>query len=481
MNLKYFRAQTAVELAIFGAVLMFIIGIMVRQAHTSNLAQNQAYRAMRLALTKSYLSSEAGSPARNVGSVLIIEDRLSPSSDKYGPLSRFPVIISGTGSHTREFFQPPTFGIDSELPRVDLYINGQFFPLTIAAYRTYNGLDQPPGCWPGNCTTEWDPQCAYRTVNSVNQYVGCRLFYRIVPNYMADEDKNEFCCADNNVNIGPPLDPKLSCTSALKRICDPSKNLGANARFDLDRWQSGVPVPGPASQGNPTRNYFGWQWYLVKGFDPNRSSETPPYSTSYGDFLVVYNNDDEVSKNKNTVLDVDRDFKEEVTLKASYNSSGVVTQVKVIDQQKGDLDLTHNAVSSGPKPGLLDDLQMFSFSKGGPGGTRLVLLEYDGAGGQNRYTRSTQKRNRLDMIQRVLQLSNNTNRFCDSSGEPTNDVDGSPNPVEYCVSGQGADTCFNFGREDKTCMDLTTNVIYVRSRLKDIGGRRWVTEHFPIK
>src|SRR6185436_10830018 len=166
------KAQTATELAIFGAVLMFIIGTMVRQAHNANLAQNQTYRAMRLALTKSYLASEAGLPSRNVASVIIVEDRLSPSSDKYGPLSRFPVAISGSGSHTREFFQPPSFPSDplndGELPRVDVYINGVFFPLTVAGYKTYTGMNQssPPGF--ANGAADWDPQCAYRYIyNSI--------------------------------------------------------------------------------------------------------------------------------------------------------------------------------------------------------------------------------------------------------------------------------------------------------------------------
>ena len=51
--LKSQTAQTAIELAIFGGVLIFILGLMVRQAYMANLAQNHSLKVMRMALTMS--------------------------------------------------------------------------------------------------------------------------------------------------------------------------------------------------------------------------------------------------------------------------------------------------------------------------------------------------------------------------------------------------------------------------------------------
>ena len=44
---KYLRAQTALELAVFGAILIFVVGVIIRQALSSAYMQNQNLRAMR--------------------------------------------------------------------------------------------------------------------------------------------------------------------------------------------------------------------------------------------------------------------------------------------------------------------------------------------------------------------------------------------------------------------------------------------------
>lgn len=478
------KAQSATELAIFGAVLMFILGIMVRQAHNANLSQAQSYRAMRLALTKSYLSSLAVNPSRNNATVLIVEDRLNPGSEKYGPTSRFPLIISGNGSMSSQFMQPQTYGQDDELPRLDMYINGVFFPFTVAGYKQLVGLNTSGG------SPEWDAQCAYRSVyqgtNTLStQWLGCTRFYRIVPNYIQDKAKNLFCCDDVPSCSQQNSLPAYDCSAASNRCCNVT-NLNVERRFDLNRDPGNNPPEETAlTCGSGAcqllRANFAWQWYLVKGFDPTQSTDTDtvyngtnwvsvkaPYHTNYGDALVVYSDPDESSKNKNTLLDVDHDFKEEVALGGSYTGSGVLSSLNLIDYQQGDIDTSYDKLSAGPEPGMKDDLQMFSFTDDG---TLLQLQEgklYSPSTKQ--FVRSTQKRNRIDIIQRIIQLSNNTGRFCTGAAVNPN-VDGGPNPVEVC-----SDNCFSTANVDKTCYNIVANVIYVRSRVKDVGGRRWVTQ-----
>ncbi|OGX27567.1 MAG: hypothetical protein A3D10_06230 [Omnitrophica WOR_2 bacterium RIFCSPHIGHO2_02_FULL_48_11] len=469
-------AQAAVELAVFGGIVIFVLSLMVRQAYQSNLAQNQALKIMRMAMAESYKTSEKGSPARNTATIIVVEDRITPNAEKYGATSRTPFVLSGTGTHTRNLFMPPDFGILTELPRFDMYINGQHFVFTLAGYKSVGELDNPtPSYWSGGGTNhpDWDPYCAYRyemntTTNNVDilRYVGCRRFYRIVPNYVQDIKVDKFCCQD-------PAAPVPGCA----KTCDATKNLTAEKRFDLNR----DPLNNPPNDIVPplVRPQFAWQWYLVKGFNPKRAKKQglsrTRFKVNYGDVVSL--------PGTNVSLDVDLDLKEEIILKDDHDApgrTGVLQQVDVLDSQEGDIDLTGTLPASGRRVGLQDAMQMFSFTKDG---TYLLLEE-----GQlfttdtRRFIRHVQKRDRLDIVQRTIQLSNDTGRYCDpATGLPRAELDGgtylaSPNPVEVCANGMvGNENCFIPAFIDKTCMDRPSRVIYVRSRIKDEGGRKWVT------
>ena len=424
-------AQAAVELAVFGGIVIFVLSLMVRQAYQSNLAQNQALKIMR---------------------IIVVEDRITPNAEKYGATSRTPFVLSGTGTHTRNLFMPPDFGILTELPRFDMYINGQHFVFTLAGYKSVGELDNPtPSYWSGGGTNhpDWDPYCAYRyemntTTNNVDilRYVGCRRFYRIVPNYVQDIKVDKFCCQD-------PAAPVPGCA----KTCDATKNLTAEKRFDLNR----DPLNNPPNDIVPplVRPQFAWQWYLVKGFNPKRAKKQglsrTRFKVNYGDVVSL--------PGTNVSLDVDLDLKEEIILKDDHDApgrTGVLQQVDVLDSQEGDIDLTGTYL-------LLEEGQLFTTD------TR-------------RFIRHVQKRDRLDIVQRTIQLSNDTGRYCDpATGLPRAELDGgtylaSPNPVEVCANGMvGNENCFIPAFIDKTCMDRPSRVIYVRSRIKDEGGRKWVT------
>ena len=110
LKLKNKKAQAAVELAVFGAILIFLLGAIVRSAMSNSYLQNQNFKAMRIAMLASWNGSKAQNTARNNASVLFIEDRLSPDFNKYGVLDRNPLIANGSGTFTYMLLYPLTGG-----------------------------------------------------------------------------------------------------------------------------------------------------------------------------------------------------------------------------------------------------------------------------------------------------------------------------------------------------------------------------------
>jgi len=137
------KAQAATELAIFGAILIFLLGTIIRTAVGSSYIQNQDFKAMRMALLASWNDSRAnpGMGARQVtahnnAQVLFLEDRLSPDYNKYGDMDRTPFIASGSGTFSFNLLYPISDSTDivNSLPVQDAWINGQHFPFSLASY-----------------------------------------------------------------------------------------------------------------------------------------------------------------------------------------------------------------------------------------------------------------------------------------------------------------------------------------------------------
>jgi hypothetical protein len=180
-------------------------------------------------------------------------------------------------------------------------------------------------------------------------------------------------------------------------------------------------------------------------------------------------------------------------------NSGIPT-VSYEDYQGGDIDSSWDSNSCGPKPGLQNESQIFTFTKKGntcsdgtacslgttcsdgtpcPQGTYLKVLEgklYNPE--TNQFVRSANRRDTIDLIQRTVQLSNNTGRFC-SGNTPLTTVAGdgvTPNPVEVCIPPGAGENCFSSEQNIKsTCFDENDNMLFVRSRLEDRRGHFWMT------
>jgi hypothetical protein len=140
-------AQSATELAIFGAILIFIIGGIVRIGLNTSLSLNSHLRVLRFALQESYLTSEGiyskdndaaeeGANARNTATVQLVEDRLSITPGaKWGTRDRMPFVSQATATMSKNLFRPVEYGDKNDLPMMDIIINGQRFPLDVTCFK----------------------------------------------------------------------------------------------------------------------------------------------------------------------------------------------------------------------------------------------------------------------------------------------------------------------------------------------------------
>ena len=549
---KNARAQTALELAVFGAILIFVIGAIVRQALSAGYMQNQQLRAMRQAMSTSYRYSTgllgggggAGNASHQTAQILFIEDRLTAESAKYGAIDRTPYVVGAAATYSRNLFLPVDAGEDYNLPIYDIFINGKHFPFTTARFKRvelakkcagaspcpaectggcpanslqlYPGPDLPcankspcPLQCGGDCSSlpasSWQPDCATVTrtlsqcvsgdciaacpdfgnnctvspgppVMDTPQTVGCAKLHTVIYNHGSYLE----WCTDE------PGDP--ACPVAG----NPAYNLTADERFDLDRSGGPLTTPPDVPAGVQRRDFF-WQWYLVSGYDA--TDDRPEVTLKYQESGIILEPSDckrECSPARYISVDVDGDLKRESIMvdtkvvdwippffifgggMGSGEGTGVILSFIVMDSQEGDLDFTRGDSDPGPNPGLTKDTKMYARVQAG---TYLQIEEgklYATSGDVNQYIRTTQKKDQIDLVERTIQLSNDTGRFCDSAGNPVADetgpwTGGQRNPVEAC------NNCFSGANIQRTCMEQANKLIFVRSRVVDRRGRKWIT------
>ncbi len=537
--------QAAIELAVFGAILIFILGTIVRSAMGNGYTQNQNFKAMRMAMLASWNGSKAANMSRNSASILFVEDRLSPDFNKYGDLERNPYIAQGSGTFSYELFYPlDATEVASNLPIMDVYINGRHFPFTTASYVQNRTIQRPVSCpyaanscqqnqclrnqreWAGGTVNESqlytivqgplidkilganahtifnelanEGLISFASLSKIQGYVNSSA---LTPTFIAwlkntfpgtgqtqvnqiqsilqggqDQYKLFYTIVANGTPQFSPSPPQ-SCSGTNNALCstltvsdangNAYTNTNGDMQYDLARLgnytavDSQFPPVSSCSDVSVTpdmRCYVAWQWAAAAGtsaasigLDPN-SNQYPQY-------------------------DIDGRLKDVTIYGISQNPDGTPT-VTYEDYQGGDIDGTWDLASCGPKPGLQSNSQIFTFTKQG---TYLQIKEgklYNPETGL--FVRSANKRDTIDLIQRTIQLSNNTGRFCDQNGNSLATVanDGvTPNPVEVCIPSGSSDNCFSNERNIKsTCYDENDNMIFVRSRLEDRRGHFWMTD-----
>jgi len=428
------KAQAAVELAVFGAVLIYIIGSIVRTAVSNSYTQDYNFQAFRLALLTSWQTSTPNpynpNISHNNATVLFVQDRLSPDPGKYGDVDRNPYIAQGSGTFSYELDYPldSASAVKDNAPIMDVFINGVHFAFTTASYGSYDLKKTSCGSGGPYSPPQTQAQCLQNQClrNNREWKGGYKLFYTMDPNGSPA----------NGIPTFPP-----TCNSDLTKdtdggICD-DKDV-----FDLGRNGQDI-VP------SSLRKSISWAW-----------AATPAASTS----SIGLNTD----SNEFPSYDVDGRLKE-VTI-FGFNGSSVQFE----DFQGGDIDATWDLTSCKPKPGLLNSSEIYTFTSNagasGPsqGPTYLQIKEgnlYNPGNGH--YVRSMDSHDNVDVVQREIQLSNNNGEWCKIGGK----ANGIPNPVEAC-----SNNCFSADTITKTCLDTNTNIIFVRSRLQNVTGHAWLTD-----
>lgn len=275
------------------------------------------------------------------------------------------------------------------------------------------------------------------------------------PEERFDLDLNSI--ADHVDENGPAFD-KVTGPTGAGLMCTASPDVNA------DMWK-----------------FFSWQWYPVAAVqDPHEDENDGSYQSNemsglrigrplkrhdFVDFPIgggpgekpVAGDRDLEEEQVIKFLDVDRYF-------------GVVKKVRVLDMQGGDLNFSGN-----------DDEEVgFFYGKGDPDndgnittqspvnmysqvkpGTYMSITE-DGTS-----VVSVRQKNKVDLVERTIKLSNDTGRFTGGTKSEYNSPDGEPNPVQVVSNDcTGANAL-------KTCYDKDDNMIYVRTIIKDTRGKKW--------
>jgi len=397
--------QAATELAIFGAIIIFVLGAIIRSAISSGQGQDSSLKAMRNALLYSS-SSNTGDTSRSNASILYVEDRLSPDFGKFGSVERAPFVAQGSGSMTNTLMYP--LDLDElrdprHIPVMDMFINGKHF--TFSTARLVEGKPVPPGA----------------------------IFYQIVVNM--DEPPSSSSSGASSSAQQEALEKKFCVT-------DPCPGpLTLQQRFDLNRDGDFTNDPPPSLYSKMT-----WQWRGVQAVKANVSKDKALYIDPANGIYPSF--------------DVDGDGQEETIYGFSYDAGGAINAVTVLDSQDGDLDFSGDAALSG-KVGLLNDMAIYTQPVSGSAKGNYLLMQQGKAWDlDGKFVRSVNRKDQVDLIERKIQLSNDTGRMCD----------GSVPDVEVCGD------CFSVDNIARTCFEGTSKILYVRSRLLDKQGHFWKTD-----
>ncbi|HRZ39489.1 MAG TPA: hypothetical protein P5246_00610 [Candidatus Omnitrophota bacterium] len=509
---RWLSAQSAAELAVFGAVVMFVIASLIKVGLSMSQRTNNQLRAFRLALLESYRTSEGRYgdiiAARNSASIMILEDRLTvePGS-KQGTSNRLPFLAQGSGTFSKNMLYPKDMGEKSNFPFYDVFINGQRFPLIMADFiylnisvagqvriqrrregQAFGSSDLNPVVLPP-CNTV-TPRACWNTGG------GFAVFMRKNYNYPA----NEHWCSGTGGGSCPNLPAKWRFDLDLDGDLTDVGNGYVPENYTLD-----------AANSVELRDEFMWQWIAVAAYPVPEEGTPPTVSVTFRDEAgSPFTVNGVLALQVGERADVDSDFQDETVHTLSYAgaAAGVLlpTSFLVMDSQEGEIDFSWDNRSDEqlkdlvawwtahcttvplpagcsatqpvkPEVGLQKDVRMYSFTKDG---TYLRLEEGKLViPSTNQVVRSTTKRDHVDIIERIFLLSNDTDRFCDESGSRrvwggstwayNNGVFGLPNPVEAC------NNCFSAENVQNTCFDESSKILYIRSRLDDVRGRKWQT------
>lgn len=143
--------QSILELAIFGSILLFVLGLLINYGLNLNYIQNLRMQTFRRALA---LAKERSASSRQVQLTVIKDLYLPNPSDKFG-ISESSPYTAGTSAVWSRYlyaeYEDSKPKID--LPKIDYIINGQHKTYTIADYGEHKcSFSRSPT---GNLTVEF--------------------------------------------------------------------------------------------------------------------------------------------------------------------------------------------------------------------------------------------------------------------------------------------------------------------------------------
>jgi len=502
-------AQSIIELSILGAALLGILGMLLRYSSSLAQAQSGQLKAMREALKMS--AAEAlvfngnGNPSlnanRKTASVLWIEDVPTvEGGEKYGAASLTPTISFGTGTMTNLLQYPLVYGDAKSIPMMDVFVNGKRFSFTTFAYGVKgNFLKTVPATWNPGGGWEWawndavcDPVPGQRVNKCLTMFPKPRE--NTPPWGFAGGQTPAFWTkisrTDKRFCYGPNDPPDHYCTHVTPGWADQD----FEERFRLD------PVNGQIVPQH-LRQYLQWQWFPVWGnhfaidfYSANDSLLNLDVDFDGHEELITNIEERAVFGCGKKVVDKEckvtaQNYWSNRTMSDNYdfnpnshcchngwNNYGgnfKVYKVHYIDYQNGDINMAYNTIDKlqgKPKPGFTSaKASIKTYATGDLDVSQL-------AQGSQTTNISTQKKDTINIIEREIQLSNNTGRFdINSSLPPCHTLPAGVNPVctvncscfdpinEVDVSCSGSTCCSDGANKYRTCFNRSTLILYVRS------------------
>ncbi len=117
-SLRLSRGQALLELAIFGATIVMLLGVMLNYGLNTDFTQSSMMQTFRKALQAAGFTE--------TGSVLVMQDRHIPSpSDPFGKGTMLPIAMSDSVTRNYEMHLTADWGREEELPKTQMFINGK--------------------------------------------------------------------------------------------------------------------------------------------------------------------------------------------------------------------------------------------------------------------------------------------------------------------------------------------------------------------
>lgn len=134
--MKMIKAQALLEVAIFGAIIVMLLGILISYGLRYNYQQKTMQQAFRKSLAQAV--AQPGVPMSNV---MVMDEHIPNPSDTFGIGSVTP-FTGASGGIVRDYMMSETADDDSSLPRMAMNIDGQIRTYTTAGFRTENNVPE---------------------------------------------------------------------------------------------------------------------------------------------------------------------------------------------------------------------------------------------------------------------------------------------------------------------------------------------------